>query len=167
MRRPRRDPNRSVPGGATVIGREGPFATGATEALVRHDHTAVGLHNGLPPQTVRSVGGGQVGAPGKTAVGRGGHLLEVNLECVVELGVAVAEEGAAGRVVTDGPVLVEERALCRHRDGSAPGDALVCRTANHHVHNAASSLVSAQPGDQPDVMTEVEGHRWVTRGEEW
>src|SRR5262249_50666816 len=99
--------------------------------------------------------------------GRGGHLLEVNLECVVELGVAVAEEGAAGRVVTDGPVLVEERALCRHCDGSAPGDALVCRTANHHVHNAASSLVSAQPGDQPDVMTEVEGHRWVTRGEEW
>src|SRR6266849_5530617 len=157
-----RDFHRRVPARAAVFRREG--GDRVLEAFEGNDHRAVGLDDRLAAQAVRRVGGRKRRAPGQTAVGGRDHLFEVALAEVVELRVAVPEEGAGRRVVANRPVLVKVD-LRRVRGGNSryritPCLGAVGRAAyQNRRHDPAGQ--QRYRGDEPDVVLGVEGHRWV------
>src|SRR5437660_5922176 len=78
----------------------------AREALDRHNHGPARLHEGLAADAMSMVSCWQRCTPGLSAITRGTHLDQIGFCIVVELGVAVAVERAAGRIIAHGPVLV-------------------------------------------------------------
>src|SRR5213078_4853489 len=72
----------------------------------RNDDRPIGLHERLATDDTGLVGRRQCRSPCLAPIGGGAHLHTVDLAKVVELGIAVTEEGAAGRIVADAPVFV-------------------------------------------------------------
>src|SRR3989442_15142925 len=104
-----------APGCSAISGGEGHHEKIDTcEAVDRHNHGPVRLHKGLPTDAMRIVGGRLCRSPLLSAVGRGTHLDQVAQRIVVEFGITVAEERAAGCSIADSPVFVVKMPIGIH-----------------------------------------------------
>src|SRR5437588_157211 len=111
--------NRLGPG-LTTIGGPDREDRGFKAIVYRHDDRTIGLHDGLSADDAGMVGSRLGHSPRLAPIGGGAHLHPVDVASVVELGIAVTEEGAAGRIVADGPVFVVKLTGSIHHNGSAP-----------------------------------------------
>ncbi len=112
---------------------------------------------------MRIVGGRLSCSPCLSAVGGGTHLDQIAQRIVVKLGIAVAEEQAAGGIIADGPVLVVRMAIGIHRDGIAPGQPPVGRAADEHIDLRGVPIrEEAQERDDPDPVPGVKSHGGIT-----
>src|SRR6266567_3495373 len=130
------------------------------KAVDRHNHGPAGLHEGLSSDAMRIVARRQGRSPRQSAIAGGAHLDQVTQSIVIKLGVAVAVERAAGRIVADRPVLVVKMAVIIHHDGSAPGQSPIGRAADIHIDRTAW-VHNTQVGDEPDIVLGIKGHRGI------
>src|SRR5258708_2623619 len=158
------DYNRFAPARTAISGDEGqdvPIAT--RESLDRHNHGPPGLHKGLSPNGMIMAGCRLCCSPRLSAVGGGAHLDRIVFTGVVKLGIAVAVEWAAGRIIADGPVFVVKLPICIHHDGIVPGQPPVGRTAGEHIDFLRVPIGGeAQERGQPDSVPGVKSHGSVT-----
>ena len=118
------------------------------------------LHDRLSADDAGIVRGRLCWAPRQSTVGGGTHLDKVELAGVVELGIAVPVVGAAGRIIADGPVLVVKITTGIHHHSRSPRQSPIRRATDIHIDRTGGSL-NAKPGDQPDVVLGIEGHRGI------
>src|SRR5207244_10868296 len=81
-----------------------------------------------------AISGGQCRSPSQATIRGSAHLDEIAKGGVVKLRITIAVERAAGRIIAHSAVLVVEITLRLHHDRIAPGEALVHRAADEHVH---------------------------------
>ena len=157
------DFKRFAPARSAVRGDEGQDEEVAPpKAQNRHYHGPARLHQGLAAEAVSVVLRGLPRAPRQSAVAGDAHLDQVAQGVVVKLGVAVAEEGAAGRVIADRPVLVVKVSVIIDDYGSAPGQPAIGRAAHIYIDfRGVAVWGDAQVRDQPDPVPGVERHRGV------
>src|SRR5260370_27326732 len=145
-----------APACTTISGGEGDNEKIDTrEAVDRYNHGPVRLHEGLSPDAMRIVACRQCCSPVQSAVSGGAHLNQVAQRVVVKLGVAVAVERAADRIIADGPVFVVKMTIIIHHDGIAPAQSAISRAADKHINRPGRGHY-AKPGDDPHLVLGVE-----------
>src|SRR5437763_13761725 len=154
--------NGSAPGFASIIGDEGVHDKGLgrvqNESNDRHNHSAAGLNEWLSADAKIMVGRSLCRAPRFPTIMRGAHLDLVARGSVVELGIAVPVEGAAGCIVAGGPILVVKMTCFIHRYRTTPVQPPISRTVDDHIDRSRRGH-NAQGGDQPDLVLGIIGHR--------
>src|SRR3989442_6987534 len=151
-----------APACPTISGGEGDNEKIDTrEAVDRYNHGPVRLHEGLSPDAMRIVACRQCCSPVQSGGSGGAHLNQVAQRVVVKLGVAVAVERAADRIIADGTVVVVKMTIIIHHDGIAPRQSPIGRAADKHI-NRPCRVHYAKPGDQPDPIFGVKSNRGVT-----
>src|SRR6266852_1455026 len=158
------DYNRFAPARTAISGDEGqdvPIAT--RESFDRHNHGPSGLHEGLSPNGMIMAGCRLCCSPRLSAVGRGTHLDQIVFTGVVKLGIAVAVERAAGRIIAGGPAFVIKFTIRIHHEGIAPGPPPIGRAAGEYIDFSGVSIgEEAQERGQPGPVPGVKSHGSVT-----
>src|SRR6266700_395361 len=126
------------------------------------DDRTIGLHERLSGDDAGMVGSRLCCTPLQSTVGGGAHLDTVEFAKVVELGVAVTIEGAAGRIIADRPVFVVKITTGIHHNGGTKCQSPIGRAADEHIDRTSCRILNAKPRDQPDFVFRVVGHRGVT-----